>query len=279
MNINRHFDRKKSLRSMIECVEEQGQLVTEKSIYEIFDLSNEITDPNRFEFLGIQMIGKYPCVVLVTDPTKPIGNVKINCQEPSCFFVADNVNSGGRANITIRMNKAGSSAFFAGIDHRVLNIRDVFMRSEDQWLFWGAGATAVSTSLEIEGEGRGMAIGDDCMFSSETRIRNHDMHTLFDYDSNRIINTDPVDTVVQQHVWIGEGVTVLSSPLIGFGSVAGARTLIKGTVPPMSVAVGVPHKIQREGVSWCRSVRGIAPSTTDRLNRLMSFKDSQPPPC
>lgn len=260
---------------MIACLESQGPLVTERSVYEIFNTSKEIAEHGHLNTIGIQMTGKYPCTLLVTDPTKPVGNVKINCREPSCFFIVDNANSGGIANITIRMHKGGSTAFFAGIDHRVLNIRDVFMRSEDQWLFWGAGATAVSTSLEIEGEGRGIAIGDDCMFSSETRIRNHDMHTLFDYGENRIINADPVDTVVQQHVWIGEGVTILSSPLIGFGSVAGARTLIKGTVPPMSVAVGVPHKIQREGVSWCRSVHGIAPSTTDRLNRLVSFKKSQ----
>ena len=270
MTIIDELNAAESFSAMRKKVEQQGIAVTERGFTNILDRLVHISDPQQMANLGVHMVGPVQCSILVTDPSRPIGKVYIHCVEPGCFFVADNSASGNVAHLAIRMQRGGSVAFFAGIDPGILNLHDIFMRSENQWVFWGAGATAVSTALEIEGTNRGIAVGDDCMFSSETRIRNHDMHTLFEVATNQIINADPVDTIVQQHVWVGEGVTILLSPTIGFGAVAGARTLIRGSVPPMSVAVGTPHKIQREGISWCRSERDIAPPTRERLARLMA---------
>lgn len=44
-------------------------------------------------------------------------------------------------------------------------------------------------------------------------------------------------------VWIGEKASVLRGADIGTGSVIGSQTLVKGTVPPFSVAVGRPARV------------------------------------
>lgn len=44
-------------------------------------------------------------------------------------------------------------------------------------------------------------------------------------------------------VWIGEKATVLRGADIGTGSVIGSQTLVKGTIPPFSVAVGRPAQV------------------------------------
>lgn len=44
-------------------------------------------------------------------------------------------------------------------------------------------------------------------------------------------------------VWIGEKASVLRGADIGTGSVIGSQTLVKGTIPPFSVAVGRPARV------------------------------------
>jgi len=44
-------------------------------------------------------------------------------------------------------------------------------------------------------------------------------------------------------VWLGAGVIVLPGANIGAGSVIGAGAIVRGTIPPMSIAVGVPARV------------------------------------
>lgn len=44
-------------------------------------------------------------------------------------------------------------------------------------------------------------------------------------------------------VWLGAGVIVLPGANIGAGSVVGAGAIVHGTIPPMSIAVGVPARV------------------------------------
>ncbi len=49
--------------------------------------------------------------------------------------------------------------------------------------------------------------------------------------------------------WIGARVTVLDSVSIGKGAVIGAHSLVKKSIPEMSVAFGTPAEVQRQRVS------------------------------
>jgi len=49
--------------------------------------------------------------------------------------------------------------------------------------------------------------------------------------------------VIENGVWIGESVAVLPGAHIGYGSVIGANSVVKGVIPPGSIAVGTPARV------------------------------------
>jgi maltose O-acetyltransferase len=56
----------------------------------------------------------------------------------------------------------------------------------------------------------------------------------------------PRPIVIEDDVWIGAGVTVLSGVRIGRGSVVGAGSVVTRDVPPWSVAAGNPARVVRQ---------------------------------
>lgn len=52
--------------------------------------------------------------------------------------------------------------------------------------------------------------------------------------------------VVEDHVWIGANVTVLSGVTIGEGSVIGAGSVVTKDIPPFSIAHGIPCKVVKQ---------------------------------
>lgn len=48
---------------------------------------------------------------------------------------------------------------------------------------------------------------------------------------------------IEAGVWIGTGVRVLDGVTIGAGSVIGAGAVVTQSIPPMSIAVGVPARV------------------------------------
>lgn len=78
-------------------------------------------------------------------------------------------------------------------------------------------------------------------------------------DSNRPIAEQPLTSkgpiVIEDEVWLGYGVIVLSGVRIGKGAVIGAGSVVTRDVPGGAVAAGVPARVQkmrREGkaVTW-----------------------------
>ncbi|MFZ4215887.1 acyltransferase, partial [Pantoea endophytica] len=55
-------------------------------------------------------------------------------------------------------------------------------------------------------------------------------------------------------VWLGENVTIQKGITIGKNSIIGSRALVTKTIPPGSLAVGIPAKIIRENVRWQRAL-------------------------
>lgn len=51
------------------------------------------------------------------------------------------------------------------------------------------------------------------------------------------------DVVVEEEVWIGAGVTLLSGTILGRGSEIGAGSVCRGKIPPYSIVVGNPAKV------------------------------------
>ena len=57
-------------------------------------------------------------------------------------------------------------------------------------------------------------------------------------------NDQPV--VVEDDVWIGAGVIVLKGVTIGSGSIVAAGAVVTKSIPPFSIAAGVPAKVIRQ---------------------------------
>ena len=60
----------------------------------------------------------------------------------------------------------------------------------------------------------------------------------------RPLTADPV--TIGNNVWLGEGVAVLPGAVIGDGCIIGAHAVVKGTIPPYTVAVGSPARVVKK---------------------------------
>jgi hypothetical protein len=214
--------------------------------------------------LGIQSEGGPDVTVVVTDPGRPLGHVHLQAGGPHNTLFFDNRGWTGNFHANIRLAGEDSIAMFNRIGDAYVALADVFLRSDRQFLFWGEGASAVGCSLEIEGIGHGMVVGDDALISGGVWLRNYDMHAMHDLRTGACIGRPPLDTVVERHVWLGQDVLLLSCERIGMGSIIGARSVVKGVLPPRVVAAGTPARVLREGVSWGRHPYGM--TTAERIS-------------
>jgi acetyltransferase-like isoleucine patch superfamily enzyme len=61
----------------------------------------------------------------------------------------------------------------------------------------------------------------------------------------RLQGTTRQGITIEDDVWVGSNVIFLDGARIGRGSVIGAGSVVRGTIPPYSIAVGVPAKVIR----------------------------------
>ena len=98
-------------------------------------------------------------------------------------------------------------------------------------------------------EGTSVAIGEDCLCSSNVQIRTGDSHSVLDM-SGRRTNVSR-DITLGEHVWLGRDVTVLKGSIIGDHCLVGTRALVTGQFPERNCAIGgVPARILKKEVDW-----------------------------
>ena len=229
----------------------------------------DATDP-QLGRLGIEVVGGAP-LILVTDLDRRIGQIRILAGGADNVIAIDNAAWRGTCVASIRMLGSGSLVMLNDIADGYVQINEMLLRSSNQLVFWGIGATSVGISVELEGDGRSCVIGDDALISNDVWIRNYDMHAIHDLQSGAQINRQPCDTVLERHVWLGQDALLLNCERIGMGSIVGARALVKGFVPNLTVAAGAPARMLREGISWGRSSLGM----TDDERRSLGLPPSR----
>lgn len=207
--------------------------------------------------IGVQHVSGPELVISVTDPSRPVGGVRIETYSAGTLLFIDNRAWRGALHANIRVLGPDCALLFNDIGAGYVALQDVFLRSGRQFLFWGAGATAVGCSIEVEGDGHGVAVGDDALISNGVWVRNDNMHALQDLQTGAPIGRGPVTTVLERHVWLGQDALLLGCERVGMGAVVGARALVKGRVPPRVAVGGVPARVLRTGVSWGRDRHGM----------------------
>lgn len=213
-------------------------------------------DDPHLRRIGIEVLAGDP-IVLVTDPDRPLGHIRIASPGHNNVIAIDNTDWRGAFTGSLRLLGSDSLVVVNDIADGYVQLHDVLLRSHRQVLYWGAGATAVGMSIEMDGEGRSCVIGDDALISNDVWIRNYDMHAIHSLTSGAQINRPACDTVLERHVWLGQDALLLNCQSVGMGSIIGARSLVKGFVPRRCIAAGTPARVHRQDVSWGRSGNGM----------------------
>ena len=96
-----------------------------------------------------------------------------------------------------------------------------------------------------------ITIGENSMFSANIIIRNSDVHSILNQNSQRI---NPArDTIIGDRVWVGYGANILKGSIIENDSIIGSQSVVAGLyVPKGSIAAGNPAKIVKENIHWCK---------------------------
>ena len=98
-------------------------------------------------------------------------------------------------------------------------------------------------------EGKQVCIGDDCLFSSEIRVRNGDSHSIIDQSMKRV--NPAADILIGHHVWVGQQVVILKGAMIDRDCVVGIKSLVTGKhFEAGSIIAGSPARAIRGGITW-----------------------------
>ena len=98
-------------------------------------------------------------------------------------------------------------------------------------------------------EGKKISIGKKCLFANEIVFRTGDSHSIIDLNGNRM--NFAKDIKVEDHVWIGQYVTVLKGTKIGEDCIIGCNSLLTGkSYDRNCVIAGSPAKVIKKDVTW-----------------------------
>ena len=129
-------------------------------------------------------------------------------------------------------------------------IGEIDCRDHRTHLLIGAKTTAMGLRITLHEPGT-IRIGEDCMFAGGVRMDTSDMHSILDLATGDRLNP-PGDIEIGNHVWLGYGTCVMKGVTIGQGCVVGTRAVVTKSLPPHSLAAGVPARVIRTGVTWDR---------------------------
>ncbi len=117
----------------------------------------------------------------------------------------------------------------------------------------GDGTTCTNWAMLDCRNGGIILAGSDGMWAHGVNLMTDDTHAIRDAQTGRRLNGYGGRIVVGQHVWLCESARLLDGACVGADAVIGSGALVKGAVvPPNTVAVGVPARPVRSGITWSR---------------------------
>lgn len=92
-----------------------------------------------------------------------------------------------------------------------------------------------------------VSIGDNVLFASRIFITDH-YHGLIDENSIKVPPSDRIlyskgPVIIENNVWIGEGVAILPNVRVGANSIIGANAVVTKSFPQNSIIAGNPARL------------------------------------
>lgn len=84
-------------------------------------------------------------------------------------------------------------------------------------------------------------IGANCLIGTYVMISDNQFHRL--EPERRLELPESAPVILEDNVWLGGRVIVLPGVTVGAGSVIGAGSVVTRSIPPRSVAAGVPARV------------------------------------
>lgn len=113
---------------------------------------------------------------------------------------------------------------------------DPVIRIGDRVLMSGMCVVSGASSIVIE---------DGALFARNVYVADHG-HA---FDGDESIHAQGIDAIAGVRIgagcWLGQNVVVLPGTDIGAGAIVGANSVVRGVVPPRSIAVGAPARVVR----------------------------------
>lgn len=148
-------------------------------------------------------------------------------------------------------------------------------RGEFSLLLWRGseitiGERTTSNGVRVFANLAKVSIGKDCMFSDGVLIQASDEHGLVDIASGEIYNNRLRIVNIYDHVWLGRDSTVMPDVSIGDGAVIGAGAVVTQNIAPFCVAVGIPARTVKTGVTWSRDPARLDEASREFMRRADS---------
>lgn len=103
--------------------------------------------------------------------------------------------------------------------------------------------------IAVTGKDKTIKIGNDCMISYDVTFRTGDSHAIIK-DGVKINNEQSIE--LDEHIWIGQGVTILKGVHIGTNAVVGAMSIVTHDIAPNTLNAGFPCHPIKQNISWSR---------------------------
>lgn len=201
--------------------------------------------------------------IITTSPLQITANGNLNLDiEDNCHFTGDIkivsiAESKGAYGVSVRIKK--NCVFLT--DTSIYLFPNFNPYPETSLLINQNCTFGTNAKIDIN-SGNKVIIGEDCMFSHNINIQAGDGHAIFDVKTGKRINPFAAENnaaktkiVFGRHIWVGKNSLLLNGTNIGEGSIVGAGSIVKSTVPNNCVIAGNPAKIIRTDAAWSRNNR------------------------
>ncbi|HFV8532843.1 TPA: hypothetical protein ACIACF_004585, partial [Escherichia coli] len=182
-------------------------------------------------------------------------NIGVNCEIsfPDGFSGRESVNN------TIKMGEHTRFRYFRiivrGSNNNIVIDDGTFYTGtimvEGSHLNINIGKNCTINGLFITCRDKDVIIGNDCLISSEVKIRSSDSHKIFDLnDDENQINKPHSPVIIGNHVWIGQDVYIGKNSFIADGCIITARATITKKIHTKNCIVAEFNKIIKENIVW-----------------------------